>query len=655
MNRFAALSPRTHSRIGARRVESWPSLISILAHLHWPWMAGLIAVAFSIPAWSSGFQLDDFYHQAILRNDLELGAGSPILDLFTWSIGDADRNRADMERGLLPWWAPAEFRMKYFRPLAAATHLVDQWLWPRQKWLMHVHSSLWFAAASVAVGFLFRRLFSHADEFSPAANGEFARTRHFVPPMSVRGPWTTMSAAGLASLIYALRDEHAVTVAWIANRNLLMMTFFGALAWLCHSTWRERHSRVAGVAAPILFGTSLLCGESAVAIGGCLLAHALVLDRATWWRKFLSLLPCGLVGVVWLVSYRTLQFGASESGSYLDPASDLPSFLVGFAQRAPVYFASSFGLMSATIFTFADASQQSVVVLASVLMSVAMGCIVWPTIRRDKLMRFFAVCLVLAVVPLCAGLATDRLTMIFNIPASGLIARFVQLKRNEANLIPKHVQCSWFGRRLAKFWILLHTAVAAVLLPILILGFGASGNDLLAAARSRSLNHPELAKQNLIMLNAPHGMYPLYLDFARLDEGLSRARCTHLLSSALCQFDVSRPDSYSLELTIPEGLLNDAFSMLYRNPTRQPMVAGTRINLPRFTVTVLESSNGKPTRVAYRFSEPLEDPSLCLVEWRDSEFVPFDPPPVGTNRSIPQACGWTVFHIQPVLKVLGLQ
>lgn len=586
---------------------------------------------------------------------MELGAGSPLLDIFTWSIGDPVRNRADMEQGLLPWWTSAGFRMKFFRPLAAATHLLDQSIWPQKKWLMHVHSSVWFAATAVCVGFLFRLLFAHADEDNQPAAGESAPVGWLMPLTSDRGPWTTMAAAGLASLIYTLRDEHAVTVAWIANRNLLLMTFFGALAWLCHCCWRERRSWVAGIAAPMFFGTSLLCGESAVAIGGCLLAYALVLDGATWWGKFLSLLPCGLVGITWLLLYRNLQFGASESGSYLDPASDLPAFLVGFAHRAPVYFSSSFGLMSAGLFTFADAAQRHVVLLASVLMTVAMTSIVWPTIRRDKLMRFFAVCLLFAVVPLCAGLATDRLMMIFNIPASGLIARFVQLKRNEAIVIPKHVHCSWYGRRLAKFWIILHTAVAAVLLPILILGFGASGNDLLTSARSRCLNHPELVKQDLIMLNAPHGMYPLYLDFARRDEGLARARCTHLLSSALCRFDVSRSDLFTLELTIPDGLLDDAFSTLYRNPARQPLAAGTRIELPRFAITVQESRDGRPTRVAYRFPVPLEDPSLCLVQWHEGEFVPFAPPALGTHRHIPQACGWTIFHIQPVCKVLGLQ
>lgn len=62
MSRFAALPLWVYSRIGSRAPESSVSQFSVLASLYWPWMAGLIAITLSIPAWSSGFQLDDFYH-----------------------------------------------------------------------------------------------------------------------------------------------------------------------------------------------------------------------------------------------------------------------------------------------------------------------------------------------------------------------------------------------------------------------------------------------------------------------------------------------------------------------------------------------------------------------------------------------------------------
>ncbi|MEI8379850.1 MAG: hypothetical protein WCJ09_06965 [Planctomycetota bacterium] len=617
----------------------------LLERQYWPWMAGMTALLFSLVACPNGFQLDDFYHQAILRGELKLGTGSPLLDVFTWSIGDPVRNQLDRDRGLLPWWTSDSFRMKFFRPLAAATHLVDQNFWPQQKWLMHLHSSAWLAATVVVVCFLFRRLFTLADNPS-AVSTEPAATQS-----PAAGTWTNMAAAGLAGLIYALRDEHAITVAWIANRNLLMMTFFGCLTWLLHCVWRESRSVAAAIAAPVCFAVALLCGESAVAIGGCLFAYAVVLDSTTWRGKFLSLLPCGLVGLAWLVMYRILECGAVESGSYLDPRSDLLAFLVGMAQRAPVYFASSLGLMSATISTFSDVTTRHLMVLASVLMTVAIAVIVWPAIRQDRLLQFFAICLIIAVVPLCAGLATDRLTMIFNIPASGLIARFVQLKRNDSNILPTGERYQWYARRLAKLWIVLHTIIAAILLPTLIVGFGVSGSDLMVSARSASFNHPGFAKQDLILLNAPHGMYPLYMDLARLDEGLVRARTTRLLSSALSPFEVSRPDENTLEISVPERLLNDPFSTLYRNPERQPFRAGQRIELPRFMVNILETQNGHPTRVAYQFQVPLEDPSLCIVEWRDNKYVPFVPPPVGTSRQIPRACDWSIFHLNPLSRV----
>lgn len=38
----------------------------LLERQYWPWMAGLTALLFSLVACPNGFQLDDFYHQAIM-------------------------------------------------------------------------------------------------------------------------------------------------------------------------------------------------------------------------------------------------------------------------------------------------------------------------------------------------------------------------------------------------------------------------------------------------------------------------------------------------------------------------------------------------------------------------------------------------------------
>lgn len=619
----------------------------LLADVRAPWCVALLAASLTVLAWPSGYQLDDVYHRMILRNELTLGNGNPLLDLFTFSRGDVARNQADMATGFAPWWTSPGYRMNFFRPLAAATHWVDHHAWPNQIWLMHAQCSVWFAAAVVAIGYLFRRLFSHAQDAEPLRPPHFLR-------ISLPAQWSAMAAAGLATLVYALRDEHAIAIAWIANRNLLMGTFFGAVAWTCHSQWREMGSRRAAIAAPVFFSLALLSGEAAATIGGCLAAYALVLDRAAWRGKLLSLLPCGLVGMLWFACYQMLHCGARESGLYLDPKHDLIAYCLGFLQRAPVYIASSFGVSSALGLSFDPPFMQRILVVEAIVCVTAIAVVLFPAIRRDRLMQFFALCLVPAIFPLCAGLATDRLMMIFNIPASGLLARFVQLTLNQVRLSRSpqwRTSADWF----AGGAILLNTVAAAGLMVLGIAGFGKYGEAFQTAVHSPVFDRPHFASEDLIMVNAPDALYPLYIPYARHAQGLSRPQVTRMLATSMTSFHVTRTDDRTLEYFIPGGLIADVFSKMYRNAEQYPLRAGTHIELPRMSVTVLEhAADGQPTRIAYRFAVPLEDPSLCLVEWRDGRFVRFVPPPLQDSRAVAQASWWKMYHIEPMQKAIGL-
>ena len=70
--------------------------------------------------------------------------------------------------------------------------------WPHHPWLMHVHSLLWFGATIAIAAILYRRLM---------------------------GPgWV----GGLAALVFALDDAHGSPAAWLANRNAVLGTLFGA-------------------------------------------------------------------------------------------------------------------------------------------------------------------------------------------------------------------------------------------------------------------------------------------------------------------------------------------------------------------------------------------------------------------------------------------
>ena len=71
------------------------------------------------------------------------------------------------------------------------------------------------------------------------------------------------------------------------------------------------------------------------------------------------------------------------------------------------------------------------------------------------------------------------------------------------------------------------------------------------------------------------------------------------------------PDT--LELWTPEGtLLDGVWTATLRDPSL-PLPRGTTIALDAFSATVREGRDGKPTRVAFRFDRPLDDPSLVFL------------------------------------------
>ena len=103
--------------------------------------------------------------------------------------------------GRYPWCVDPELGITFFRPLSAATHQLDYWLWPGSAWLMHAHSLVWHAGVCAMGWAVARRLV------------------------------TQPRVAGLAGLVYALSFTHVVPWSWLAHRNGLVSTFFADLPW----------------------------------------------------------------------------------------------------------------------------------------------------------------------------------------------------------------------------------------------------------------------------------------------------------------------------------------------------------------------------------------------------------------------------------------
>src|SRR5512134_934927 len=209
----------------------------------------LLALLLVSPGLGSGPMGDDYMLQARVDPRLHVpGFAYAPADLFTFVSGDPSERSMLLEEGVFGWWMAPDFRMSFWRPLSSLTHVLDQRLWPRSATLAHAQTLAWFAALLVVLTSLYRRF--HV-------------------------PWV----AHLALLLYAIDDARGWVLGWTANRNALVAATLAFAALVAHDRARRDGWRAGAWVAPALFAAGLLGGESALAVTGYFLAHALFVDE----------------------------------------------------------------------------------------------------------------------------------------------------------------------------------------------------------------------------------------------------------------------------------------------------------------------------------------------------------------------------------------
>ena len=174
------------------------------------WLAVLLAIALTLPSLASGLAVDDHIQRvAAVGHPSVAATPRPAWDLFSFMRGDPSEKHDILDRIGGAWMVPDEFQIAFLRPLSSLTHALDYRWWPDRAWVMHLQNVFWYGGLVYLVGILYRRVLG-------------------------LGP-----TAGLALLLYAVDDAHAVTVGWIANRNALVAATFAVLLSRCPSSRRS--------------------------------------------------------------------------------------------------------------------------------------------------------------------------------------------------------------------------------------------------------------------------------------------------------------------------------------------------------------------------------------------------------------------------------
>ncbi len=573
---------------------------ALLTHPRLPVFAAILAFIITLPSLGLGLWLDDYLHKLVLQGHADrIHVPTAPLDLFSFFDGNPEHVRKVIDQGLLPWWMDDQIKASFWRPLTSLTHWLDYRLWPNCPPLMHLQNILWYVLLVILVGCLYRRMMGPAS-----------------------------AVAGLALILYCVDDSHATPAVWLANRNALCAAVFGILALLAHDRWRRKDWRLGALAGPVMLAVSLLFKEEGIATFAYLLAYALFMDEGSLRKRLLTLAPYVAVIVVWRVVYTHLGYSIAHIGCYTDPLHEPLKFAHTLIPMMLLLLMTQFAGIPPAVALFVKLPW--VLTGAAVFLSL-LGLALWPVFRRSRVARFWAVGMLLSVVPMCATFPDDRVLLFPGIGAMALVATLITE--------------TFFGREKRRFRggvvILAGTLIVINLLiaPLVFLwrscGTAPAGLVLDRVSLPHPLD-PGVKNQDLVVVNPPNSSVMMFslLEMAARNEPMPRH--TRVLAACLLQpvfvhrtgdrTLVVRPN-WGYQASPDERLLWDsAYSQKVGDTFR---VTGMTARIIRMT------RDGRPLTVEFRFAVPLEDKSLRWLQWKDNRFIPFAPPKVGELITLP--------------------
>jgi hypothetical protein len=580
------------------RARAW------LAHRHAPLVVALLAVVLLLPTLGTGLAMDDHAHRAVLDPAFRWPGGPRgDWDLFRFLADDPAALRALVDRGGWPWWTMPGSRLAFFRPLSSLWHALDYRAWPDHPALMHAESVLALAGTALLAGRFYRRLLG------------------------------ATACAGLAALIFAVDDAHAMVVVWIANRHALLSAFFGVAALLAHDRARRDGWKPGALLAPLALAASLLAGEGGLSTLAYLFAHAVFLDPAPVRARVRALAPVAAVVVAWLVAYRLGGYGARAGAFYIDPLHQPGAFVAAVAQRLPVLLAAQLAGPPADLWLALPPAQTSGLVALSAVVTLVVGGGLFAVLRRDRTAGFFATGMALGLLPSCATWPNDRLLVFAGLGGAGLVALMLSASRAALGR-PARL----YAGAIATVFILFHLVLAPLLLPLRAYATGTLMHGYTERVIASLPGDEALRGKTLVVVSAPDGVVVNMAGSARYNAHRAMPDAFRVLSTAVQgSLRVGRVDDRTLSVTLSAGFFHEATSKVFRDPREAPLRVGDRVAIAGMEaeIVALTPDGAQPARVHFHFARSLDDPALIFIYWNRTGFAPLVLPAIGAERELP--------------------
>lgn len=575
-------------------------------HRYTPWVCFIFAALLFLPMTNLGLSLDDYVHYDVIAGGKVLpSTGSRLFSLFTFFDGDVDRTRMMIEHLAMPWWTDDNIKINFFRPLSAFTQILDYQLWPESNELKHLHSLVWYLLLIIAVYFLFSKIFSQ------------------------------QSLALFATFIFTVDFSHFLNVSWIAGRNALIAALFSVITIFLYHHWRSKKSQWAAFCAPLCFFVGLLSGEMAIATGAYLLSYALFLDDGSLLKRFIRLIPYGLIFITWWYAYRSLGFGSSNSGFYLDPANYPAEFVLALLYRVPTLLFAEWSGLSTLIFQKTLPEQTKIVFVFTLLFLLITAWVLWPLLKTNAKARFWLLGSTLAVIPSASTIPHERVLLLADIGGTALLAQLL---------------FSWSGKiswrkpdRIKSVFLALLFFMHLVFQPFIYMFAAAT---ILTTDNEKMLRlSTDLSYENIntedhfFYVNQPNTFFFSNLILSRSYHDLPIAKHNYVLGSRHGPMELFRIDEHSMRITMKQGIapeiINGNLALIFRQ-LENGLKIGDSFSRGQcqYTVEAVTSYIGFPKQFIFSCKETLENSQYRWLAYQDDKTMPWTPPSIGKSVTL---------------------
>ncbi len=548
-----------------------------------------VSLALSLPAILSGFVMDDLVFTSPMYE--------PPAPFGYYGYIDEMR-RLD----ILPWWASEDLKINFFRVLGSASLYVDFHLGHKAPLFSHIHTAIWFVALLLGAARLF--------------GGMLENPRH--------RKW--------AFILFALGSYHSFLAGFIAARHALMGGAFAVWASALYLDWHRTRERRYFVLTMALFFFGLLSGETALAFAGFALSHDLFFVKGNLRQRLSVFFPVGLAAAAYLVFYKTMGFGPTGSGMYLNPLTDP----VGYILAAPgkvLSMVGAFTLGMPAHLRMAEGLEAAPLVTGGIglLLAVPLVLLAWKHLQESerRLIRWALVMGLLTMAPGLSGITSGRAVSLSGIAFSLIMAltltaiRFGDLSRRK----------KWIAWPLA-------LVVAFGLLfisPLFRLG------QSLAMIHWGSTLTTKLAEKTRLPCDDGAAVYVINGDFLTAYYAPFLVAKTpnrfhgdwHELVATNSDITVRR-DGENRIFIAHEGnsLLGPMSFALFADP-RTALPQGSVFKKEGLTVTVEKRSAKGPTELAFHIPHLTNPKKVCLLTLSNYELHPFALPAPGRTVKVP--------------------